>query len=417
MSSGPQTTTSGTCPVQGSPIDSDGPRTLLDTPEFAADPHGFYRKMRDRFGSMVPIELSPGVPATLVIGYRTALQILNDPEHFPADPRHWQDSVPEDCPVRPMLQWYPNALRNAGTTHARYRQAYVAAIDGIDLHALHSTVESIAVPLINTFCEKGSADLLSQYAFPLVFEALNRMVGCSADIGQRVASGMAALFDTVNAAWGMQHLSEALMELIQLCRAEPGDDVTSRLAHHSAKLTDEEMLYNLISFYGAGIEPMQNLISNTLLLMLTDDRFGGGMLGGSMSTRDALDEVLFNDPPMANFSVTYPRQPILIDSVWLPANQPVVISLAGCNNDPSIAGGDRTGNRSHLAWSAGPHACPARSVAYLIAQDAIDQLLDALPELELSGSRTDIAWRPGPFHRAMAALPVNFPPAPPLNLA
>ncbi|WP_324194528.1 cytochrome P450 [Nocardia blacklockiae] len=400
----------------GSPLDSDGPRTLLDTPEFAADPHAFYRSMRERFGSMVPIELSPGVPATLVIGYRTALQILNDPEHFPADPRHWQDSVPEDCPVRPMLQWYPNALRNSGTVHTRYRQAYSAAIDGIDLHALHATVESIAVPLINTFCADGSADLLSQYAFPLVFEALNRIVGCSADIGERVATGMAALFDTVNAAWGMQHLSEALMELIQLRRAEPGDDVTSRLAHHAAELTDEEMLYNLISFYGAGLEPMQNLITNTLLLMLTDDRFGGGVLGGSMSTRDALDEVLFNDPPMANFSVTYPRQPILIDNVWLPAHRPVVISLAGCNNDPAIAGGDRTGNRSHLAWSAGPHACPARSVAYLIAQDAIDQLLDALPELELSGSRADITWRPGPFHRAMAALPVRFPASPPLNL-
>jgi cytochrome P450 len=176
------------------------------------------------------------------------------------------------------------------------------------------------------------------------------------------------------------------------------------------------MLYNLISFYGAAIEPQTNLITNTLLLMLTDDRFGGGFLGGATSTRDALDEVLFNDPPMANFSITYPRQPILIDNTWLPANQPVVISLAGCNNDPSIAGGDRTGNRSHLAWGAGPHACPARSVAYLVVQDAIDQLLDAIPELRLAVGKDELAWRPGPFHRAMAALPVVFPKSPALNV-
>ncbi|WP_181063374.1 cytochrome P450 [Nocardia nova] len=399
----------------GSPVDTDGPRILLDTPEFAADPHAKYREMRRRYGSLVPIELSPGVPATLVIGYHTALRILNDPDHFPADPRAWQDTVPEDCPVRPMMQWYPNALRNAGNVHLRYRQAYTAAVDGIDLHALHSTVEKIAIPLINSFCEAGSADLVSQYAFPLVFESLNRMVGCSTELGQRVATGMAALFDTVNAAWGMEHLSQALMELIHLRRAEPGDDVTSRLAHHPANLSDEEMLYNLISFYGAGIEPQQNLIANTLLLMITDDRFGG-MLGGSLSTRDALDEVLFKDPPMANFSISYPRQPILIDNAWLPAHQPVVISLSACNNDPVIAGGDRTGNRSHLAWSAGPHACPARSVAYLVVQDAIDQLLDALPEIRLAIEPSEITWRPGPFHRAMAALPVAFPASPPLNL-
>ncbi|MEC3917847.1 cytochrome P450 [Nocardia sp. CDC160] len=391
------------------------PRIPLGTAEFAADPHGAYREMRRKHGAMVPIELSPGVPATLVVNYRTALRILNDPEHFPADPRVWQEGIPDDSPVKPMMQWYPNALRNSGAEHVRYRQAYTAAIDGIDLHAVHFTVEQIAGPLIAALEAEGAADLVSQYALPLVFEVLNQLVGCSADIGQRVATGMAALFDTVNAAWGMQTLAEALLELIALKRAEPGDDVTSRMAHHAANLNDEEMLYQLVSFYGAGIEPMQNLISNTLLLMLTDDRFGGDVLGGSLSTRDALDEVLFNDPPMANFAITYPRQPILIDTTWLPAHQPVMISLAACNNDPEIAGGDRTGNRSHLAWSAGPHACPARSVAYLVVQTAIDQLLDALPDMQLSVPKHEISWRPGPFHRAMVALPVEFPMTPALR--
>nr|WP_067815511.1 cytochrome P450 [Nocardia inohanensis] len=407
MSAGPAL---GGCPVRhASPNSVEGPRILLGTEEFAADPHAAYREMRRRYGSMVPIELAPDVPATLVIDYQTALRILNDPDHFPADPRAWQQTIPEDSPVRPMMQWYPNALRNSGAAHARYRGAYSAAIDGIDLHAVHSTVERIAAPLIEAFATEGSADLVSQYALPLVFQVLNEMVGCSAELGHRVATGMAALFDTVNAAWGMQTLSEALLELIALRRAQPGDDVTSRMAHHSSALTDEEMLYQLVSFYGAGIEPMQNLISNTLLLMLTDDRFGGDVLGGSLSTRDALDEVLFNDPPMANFSISFPRQPILIDNAWLPAHQPVLISLAACNNDPAIAGGDRTGNRSHLAWSAGPHACPARSVAYVVVQNAIDQLLDILPDLRLGVAKSEISWRPGPFHRAMVALPVVFP--------
>ncbi|WP_372453209.1 cytochrome P450 [Nocardia nova] len=389
---------------------------MLDTPAFVADPHRAYEAMRRRFGSMVPIELAPGVPATLVIGYHTALRILNDPDHFPADPRAWERTVPADCPVRPIMEWYPNVIRSAGSAHARYRQAFTAAFDRVDLHELHTTVEKIAIPLINEFCESGSADLVSQYAFPLAFEVLNRMVGCSADLGRRVATGMAAIFDTVNAAWGMDHMSQALMEQVQLRRAAPADDVTSHLAHHPAKLNDEEMVRNLIVFYGGGIEPQQNLISNTLLLMITDERFGGDILAGSLSTRDALDEVLFTDPPLANFCMTYPRQPILIDNTWLPANQPVVISLAACNNDPEIAGGDRTGNRSHLAWGAGPHACPARSVAYLVVQDAIDQLLDALPEIRLAVDPSEISWRPGPFHRSMTALPVTFPPSPRLHL-
>jgi cytochrome P450 len=228
--------------------------------------------MRRQYGSLVPIELAPGVPATLVISYKAAVRILNDPIHFPADPRPWQKTIPKDCPVRPMMEWYPAARYNSGAAHARYRQASVASIEGIDLYALHSTVEKIAVPLINTFCEAGSADLVTQYAFPLVLEVLNQMVGCPAEIGQPVATGMAARFDSVKGAQGMEMLKEALMELIRLKRVQPGDDVTSRLAHHPANLDDVEIFAQLMSFYGAGFEAQRNLITNALLLMITDDR-------------------------------------------------------------------------------------------------------------------------------------------------
>ncbi|WP_378734061.1 cytochrome P450 [Nocardia brasiliensis] len=398
----------------GSPIDTDGPRVSLYSPEFAADPHGAYRQMRERYGSLVPVELAAGVPATLVIGYYTAVRIFNDPDHFPADPRTWQQSVPADCPVLPMMQWRPNALRNAGAEHARYRQTNTAGLDKVDQYGLHDTVAEVAIPLINSFCADGSADLVRQYAFPLAFAVLNALLGCPAEIAQQAATGMAAIFEGVDADRGNKMLIGALLELTQLKRAEPGDDVTTRMLQHPAGLSDTEMVHQLATLYGAGIEPQQNLIVNTLLLILTEERFGGSVLGGSLSTRDALDEVLFNDPPMANFCISFPRQPILIDDIWLPAHQPVVISMAACNTDPEIAANQYAGNRSHLAWGTGPHVCPASSLAYLIAQDAIDQLLDALPELSLAVPATDLTWRPGPFHRALTALPVTFPESPPL---
>jgi cytochrome P450 len=403
-------------PHHGSPVDTDRQRVALHSPEFAADPHGAYRDMRRRYGSIVPVELAPGVPATLVIGYRTAVRILHDPEHFPADPRTWQQDIPADCPVLPVLEWRPNALRSAGAEHARYRQANIASINEVDLHALHTTVERIAVPLIDAFCETGTADLVSQYALPLAFEVINAMIGCPPQIGQRAAAGSVAIFDGIDADQGNRMLTNAFMELIELKRAEPGNDITTRLLQHPSNLDDAELVHQLVVLYGAGIEPQQNLIVNTMLLILTDDRFGDDVLAGSLSTRDALDEVLFNDPPMANFCLTYPRQPILIDNVWLPAHQPVVISMAGCNNDPAISTGNHTGNRSHLSWSAGPHSCPAASAAYLIVQDAIDQLLDALPDLRLAVPADELAWRPGPFHRALTALPVTFPASAPSSI-
>lgn len=401
----------------GSSAAVDGSPIALYTSEYAADPHGTYRKMRERFGSFVPVELAPGVSATLVIGYREAIRILNDPEHFPADPRIWQENIPESCPVKPLMRWYPGPLRNAGAAHARYRQVNVAAIDGVNLYSRYTAVERIAIPLINAFCGAGEADLLSQYAFPLVFGGLNDMLGCPPELGLRVATGMAHLFNSIddNAGLGMSLLSEALLELIARKRTEPGDDIVTRMVKHPADLNEEEILANIISLYGAALEPQQNLIVNTLLLILTDDRFAGDVLGGSLATHDALDEVLFTDPPVANFATTYPRQPILIGDTWLPAHQPILISLSACNNDPAISGAF-LGNRSHLAWSIGPHACPATRLASLIAETAIDQLLDALPEMRLAVPADELTWRPGPFHRALAALPVVFPKSSSLNV-
>jgi cytochrome P450 len=399
------------------PSDFDGPRIPLYSEEFAADPYQIYQDMRHRFGALAPVELAPGVPATLVIGYRAALQILNDPDRFPADPRAWESNIPAECPIRPMMEWRPNSIRSAGADHTRYRSAAAGALGKVDLHQLHATVEQIAVPLINSFCEEGHCDVVGQYALPVIFGTLNSMLGSSPEIIQRAATGMAAMFDTVNAAEGNRILGEALSELIQTKRAEPGADVTSWLIAHPVELDDEEMLHQLVLMYAAGIEPPQNLIVNTLLLILTDDRFGGHVLGGSLSTRDALDEVLFNDPPLANYCISYPRQPVLVGNTWLPAHQPVLISIAACNNDPEIRTGDFTDNRSHLAFSTGPHACPARPAAQLIVKDAIDQLLDALPEMELAVPRSALQWRPGPFHRSLVSMPVTFPPSPPIPSA
>ncbi|MGW1740907.1 cytochrome P450 [Nocardia sp. NPDC001965] len=389
----------------------------LYTPDFTADPAAAYRDMRRRFGPLVPVDLAPGVPATLVIGYRHALKILHDPEHFPADPRRWQATVPADCPLLPMMEYRPNALRSAGEEHIRLRAPIVAGLEAVDRHLLRATIERLAIPLINDFCATGSADLRTQYAFPLTFATLTELMGLSPEAGRTAFEGMAAILDASSAesaAEGNMRFAGVLMEAVGQKRACPARDVTSWMMRHDSRLDDMEMVQQAALVYAAGTEPTTSLITTTLRLMLIDERFGGHMLGGSLATRDAIDEVLFTDPPLPNFCTSYPRQPILVGNTWLPADQPVVISIAACNTDPKIGGGERIGNRSHLAWGQGTHACMAEDIARIIAGEAVDQLLDALPEIELAIPADQLTWRPGLFHRALSALPVEFPPSAPL---
>lgn len=412
----PETGTAG-CPYSAPARTGAPPRVALYTEEYAADPHHSFTQMRRRHETLAPVELAPGIPATLVIGYHTAIRIFNDPEHFPADARSWEKTVPADHPLMPMMAWRPNVMRSTGREHARYRQAITAALDGVDLFSMHQNVEAVATPLINDFCLDGKAELIGQYAFPLTFQVLNAMLGCPQDLGEYIAAGMAAMFEGGAAATEADaQINEALLELVALKRAEPGRDVTSRLLAHPAQLQDSEMVHQLAVLYGAGIEPLTNLTVNTLLLMITDPRFTGTSSSGvAPTTRDALNELLYTDPPMANYCLSYPRQPIMLDGVWLPADQPVLIGMSACNNDPAIHAGEYTDNNAHLAWGSGPHTCPARSIAYMVAQNAIDQLLDALPEVQLACRPEELHWRPGPFHRALSSMPVMFPPSPPLG--
>ncbi|MEU7401291.1 MULTISPECIES: cytochrome P450 [unclassified Streptomyces] len=391
-------------------------RIALYAPEFAADPHAAYRSMRRVHGPLVPVDLAPGVPATLVIGYYQARRILNDPLRFPADPRAWERLIPATCPVRPMMEWRPNALRSGGAEHARYRAANTHAIDKVDQHGLRALVEKVADGAIDGFRAAGSADLLTQYSFPIAFSVLSALLGCPDEIGQRIADGMAKIFDTTNADDGNRILAQAVSDLVTLRRRHPGDDITSRLALHPADLTDEEMSHQLVTLYGAGIEPLTNLISNTILKILTDEEFSADLHAGLSTVRDALDAVLYTDPPMMNYCISYPPYPVDVEGVLLPADQPVVISMSAANNDPALTDGvpvgSHAGNRAHLAWSTGPHTCPARSHAYLIAETAVTHLLDALPETDLARPLAELTWRPGPFHRALESLPVTFPADP-----
>ncbi|MFC8047281.1 cytochrome P450 [Nocardia sp. NPDC057353] len=387
---------------------------------FAADPDRAYAEMRRTYGSMAPVELAPGVRATLVIGWATARRILNDPHHFPADPRIWQQGVDPGLSILPMIEYRPNALFSTGADHARYRTATVDALAGVDLAGLRDTVAQTAGAMVNQFCAAGSADLISQYVLPLVFTVVNQMLGCPPEISGRIADASAKLFDSVedrgevNAA-----LNASLLALVALKRAEPGDDVTTRLLQHPVNLDDEEMCHQLVTFFSASIEPLTNLIVNTLLLMLTDPRWTEAPFGAAPLTPAAIRLTLRENPPLAHYCLSYPAQPILVGGYWLRAHEPVIIGMTACNNDPeNLQGDDRGYHEIDLAYGGGVHECPgqAQTNALLIAHEAIDQLLDVLPELSLAVPPARLVWRPGPFHRALEALPVTFPQTQPIPL-
>ncbi|MDB1086506.1 cytochrome P450 [Streptomyces sp. ACA25] len=386
------------------------PYPLYDE-EFVRDPYAVYERMRAECGAIAPIELAPGISGWLVLDYRAALDLLHDTRSWTKDSRVWMETVPPDHPVLGMLGWRPNLLFNDGETHARYRQVVTDSLARIEPHRLRTMTQELADLLIDSFIEEGRVDLVSQYCRPIPLYVMNRLFGLADDRAPHLVEALAGLMEGTGPE--ATALFERYMgELLMLKTAQRGDDITSWFLDHPHQLTPEESLHQLVLTVGAGQEPTTNLVSNALSRLLADDSYRASWTDGIHTPREAVEQVLRHETPVANYGVHYPRRDLHFHGVDLPAHALVMVSFAAAGADPKGPGAaPRGGTRAHLSWSAGPHACPAQQPATLIATTAIEHLVSRLPDLRADLPRSRLEWRPAAFHRSLVALPARFTPS------
>lgn len=395
--------------------------TPLYGAEFAADPYAVYERLR-RYGALAPVEIAPGVGAMLVIDYRAALDLLHDPVTWSKDPTGWQETIPQDSQVLPMMRARPNALFTDGEIHARYRKVISDSFDRLEPHEVRRNVREVSDQLIAEFAQDGEVDLIGQYArlLPLLF--FNRAFGLADDRSDLLIQGLAGMFDSntpEEAAAADAAYTRYITELTQAKQLERGQDLTSWFMDHPAGLSVEEIIQQIVLTLAASYEPLSNLIGNALSRMLVDDRYYRDLSGGALTPRDALADVLRNEPPMANYSAHFPKRDVYFHGHWLRAGQLVLVSYAAATTQAGRAapgestGAAASGGGAHLAWAAGPHACPAQQSALLIATTAIERLTAWLSDIRLSVRYEELRWRPGPFQRGLVALPAHFSPVSP----
>ncbi|MFJ6855578.1 cytochrome P450 [Streptomyces sp. NPDC091271] len=399
-------TSPGTAPALREPL-------ALYGAGFAADPHGHYRMLRDQ-GPLARVRVAPDIDALLVTDYQAAVDLLRDTETFTKDPRAWQKGVPADSPVLPVLGYRPTALFTDGAVHARYRDAINDTLALIEPHLLRAEVARVAQRLIAGFSATGTGDLIAQYARRLPLHVFTASFGVAPQNTERVVRGTAGMMDSAgDATAAYDDLVGVVTALVSARRHRPGRDLTSYLLAHPAGLDDNEAVRQITLIMSAGHDPTTNLIGNALLRMLSDTGYGGSLHGGAMTAHEAVDDVLWRDPPLASMGAHFPRHDTEFHGVPLRAGQLVLVSFAAANTQSPPSGSDpavRSGDGAHLAWSTGPHRCPAKQPALLMAMTAIEQLTSQLCDLQLAVEPGALVWRPGPFHRALAHLPVRFTP-------
>jgi cytochrome P450 len=115
--------------------------------------------------------------------------------------------------------------------------------------------------------------------------------------------------------------------------------------------------------------------------------------------------------PMLRFT----KREVRIGDTSVPANEVVILSLAGADRDPTrFIDADtfeirRAGGQAHLAFGHGVHYCIGAPLARLEARIAIPKLLAACPDLALDPAEK-LNWRVGLPGRALLRLAVTFTP-------
>ncbi|MFG2626274.1 cytochrome P450 [Streptomyces sp. NPDC048473] len=411
----------------GCPVRAGASAVPLGGPEFHTEPHVVYRAMRSEYGPVVPVELPGGFPAWLVIGYRELHQVTTDGELFPRDVGLWNqwEHIPEDWPLLPMVgRPMPSIYFTAGAEHRRHAAMVGEALEEVEPFELRGHCEQLADRLADRFCERGTADLIADFAVPLPVLVLARLIGFPDEDGARIAEVLRDLADGgPGAQEAHQRFGEHMQQLLAARRAVPGNDVTSRMLAYSGEFTDEEYVLDLMAITAAGHLTTADWIGNSLRLMLTDDQFAVALSGGRHSVAEAMNEVLWEEGPTQILAGRWAARDTRLGGRSIRAGDMVLLGLGAANADPYIrqhlstsAGtSGQGGNSAHLAFSHGEYRCPfpAQEIAEIIARTGIEVLLDRLPDLELSVPAQALVRRQSAFLRGMTALPVRFTPVRP----
>lgn len=376
--------------------------------DFGSDPERTYDQLR-AMGHSAPVDIAPEVQVELVTSYDASLYILQNPTVFVRDSRRWnalnEGRVPQDSPALPMMGYRPNALFSDGAAHARLRQAVTDSLATVDQGRLVRLTQQSADYLISRFSTEtlGQAELMAAYAQPLPLLVFGELFGCPPELGDRVIVGITGIFQGTPGA--DEILGGALAELIALKRRQPGEDLTTRLMVHSARLSDEEVLHQLVTLLSGGTAPLTASIGTSAALYLSDDWPSG------MPVEDAVVKTLWNYAPIANYAAHYPTQDVEVGGRTLQAGDPVLISFAAANTDPKLTEHrEQLSSKAHLAFGAGPHACPAKDPAFMIAATAVESLLNRLPDVEMRVPFKELAWVASPWSRSLVTVPIRYSP-------
>jgi cytochrome P450 len=307
--------------------------------------------------------------------------------------------------------------------HTRLRGLVNKAFTPRTVENLRPRIEQIVEDLLNEAAQRGSLEVIEEFAYPLPVVVICEMMGVPVEDHEKFKEWSRELaraldpeeFLPPDVVGRRQRAIESFGEyfgaLAEKRRQDPQDDLLSALIaaeEEGDKLSPLELLATSILLLVAGHETTVNLIGNgTLQLLRHRDQFARLHDDPSLA-RSAVEEVLRYDPPV-QFTGRVALEDMEIAGRTVPKGGQTMLLIAAANRDPDVFPKPlrfdigRTENR-HLAFGHGIHYCVGAPLARVEGAIALGRLAQRFPNAELANGVPQ--YKENIVLRGLAALPV-----------
>ena len=391
-------------------------------PEGINNPYPLYAALHEH-GDVIPA----GNGLYMVPGYEVASAVLRDPGYLVLD-AEMQDQIHPDWREHPSLD-PNNLLMLNGEDHTRIRSMMARQVTRRRMAELEPAVIRLTDALLDSMIERaaeqgGVVDFMAEFGFALPVAVICELIGVPPELRTELRSlaraltlALGPLLDDAGIASAdvaAVKLADMFADLIAERRARPRDDLLSALVAGTdaepGRISESELIQNLILLLVAGFETTTNLLGNGVLLVLGDPSTGAALRSGAVSPEAFVEEVLRYDSPVQVSGDRRPVSPTEVAGVRVGPGDHLIVLIGAANRDPDrFAEPDRfwpeRPDAGPLSFGGGVHFCLGATLARLEGALAFSRLLRKLPGLALAG---EPQRRAGLVLRGFEHLPVTL---------
>jgi pimeloyl-[acyl-carrier protein] synthase len=392
----------------------------LTEPEIMASPYRFYRELREAD----PVHWDPFLHAWIVTRYADIVTVLT---RFSAD----RTLTPEQLDgmglgaLKPIMEVVARQmLFRDPPAHTRLRNLCAAAFTPARVAVLRGHIQDIADGLIDRFIGQGRADIVDDFAAPMPAIVTAEMLGVpvsdyeklkqwSIDFAEILGNFQHPPDRVARVAASVRDMTEYFRTAIRLQETDPTEGLVNSMVKSQVdgvRLTEEEMVANLILTMIGGQETSTNLISSGLMTLLRHPDQLRMLLDDPALIPMASEELLRYESPIQH-TARVAHEDFLLGGKMIRRGQSVVAVLAAGNRDPErFPNPDeldvKRGDKGHLAFGWAAHFCFGASLARIEVPIAMGALLQRLKNLKLAAE--DFVWHENFGLRGLSALQVRF---------